>query len=89
MRFSRAEDWPRIHVVHCGLGEEFRQATPTTVPDVPRLVCVARFVEQKAHGGEIRIEGGVHQGAGIEIVNGGYGSAGLDHAPDLGAVAVA
>ena len=49
MRFSRSEDWPRIHVVHCGLGEEFREATPTPVPDVTRLVCVARFVEQKAH----------------------------------------
>jgi glycosyltransferase involved in cell wall biosynthesis len=49
MRFSRAEDWPRIHVVHCGLSEEFKQATPTPVPDVPRFVCVARFVEQKAH----------------------------------------
>src|SRR5207248_613958 len=49
MRFSRAQDWPRIHVVHCGLSEEFKQAAPTPVPDAPRFVCVARFVEQKAH----------------------------------------
>jgi glycosyltransferase involved in cell wall biosynthesis len=49
MRFSRASDWPRIHVVHCGLSDEFKQATPAPVPDVLRFVCVARFVEQKAH----------------------------------------
>ena len=43
------KDWPRIHVVRCGLCEEFKNATPTPVPDVPRIVCVARFVEQKGH----------------------------------------
>jgi glycosyltransferase involved in cell wall biosynthesis len=49
MRFSAVKDWPRIHVVRSGLGEEFREAIPTPVPDVARIACVARFVEQKGH----------------------------------------
>ena len=43
------KDWPRIHVVRCGIGESFRSATPTPLRDVPRFVCVARLVEQKGH----------------------------------------
>jgi glycosyltransferase involved in cell wall biosynthesis len=49
MRFSRLRDWPRIRVVRCALGDEFRRAAATPVPDVRRLVCVARLVEQKGH----------------------------------------
>lgn len=46
-RWSRLEDWPRIHVVRCGVDEAFLEAAPEPVPSTPRLVCVGRLVEQK------------------------------------------
>jgi glycosyltransferase involved in cell wall biosynthesis len=49
MRFSDVKHWPRIHVVRCGIGQEFKFANATPVPDVARFVCVARLVEQKGH----------------------------------------
>jgi colanic acid/amylovoran biosynthesis glycosyltransferase len=48
-RWSRHEDWSKIHVVRCGVEEELLQAPLTPVPDAPRLVCVARLSEQKGH----------------------------------------
>ncbi len=48
-RWSRFDDWPKIHVVRCGLDEELLRVPPSAVPDVPRLVCVARLNEQKGH----------------------------------------
>lgn len=52
MRWSAARDWPRIHVVRCGLGAEF--LAPERSEEAPpasgsRLVCVARFSPEKAH----------------------------------------
>lgn len=49
MRWSKAEQWDKIHVVRCGLASEFKLARTTDIPDVQRIVCVARFVEQKGH----------------------------------------
>jgi glycosyltransferase involved in cell wall biosynthesis len=49
MKATRKQDWERTHVVRCGIGEAFLSATLTPVPDVPRLVCVARFIELKGH----------------------------------------
>ena len=49
MPFSRVKDWPRIHVVRCGIGESFRSAAHSALRDVSRFVCVARLVEQKGH----------------------------------------
>lgn len=46
-RWSARADWDKIHVVHCGVDELFLAATPTPVPDRPRLVCVGRLCEQK------------------------------------------
>ncbi len=48
-RWIRFEDWPKVHVVRCGLGSELLEATPSPVPAAPRLVCVARLSEQKGH----------------------------------------
>ncbi len=39
--------WPKIHVVHCGLEEGFYQVPAVALPDKPRLVCVGRLCEQK------------------------------------------
>lgn len=39
--------WPKVHVVHCGLEESFHALEPVPAPDVARLVCVGRLCEQK------------------------------------------
>jgi colanic acid/amylovoran biosynthesis glycosyltransferase len=49
MRWSRPEHWHKISVVRCGLLSEFKLAITKGIPDVQRIVCVARFVEQKGH----------------------------------------
>ena len=48
MRWSPPDQWPKIHVVHCGVDASFlqTQAGPP-VPDNHRLVCVGRLAEQK------------------------------------------
>ncbi len=47
MRWTASEHWSRIKVIHCGLDAEFLNQPPTTLPDIPRLVCVGRLCEQK------------------------------------------
>jgi glycosyltransferase involved in cell wall biosynthesis len=47
LRWANPADWPRIHVVHCGLDASFLQASTTPLPDVPRLLCIGRLAEQK------------------------------------------
>jgi glycosyltransferase involved in cell wall biosynthesis len=46
-RWCATEDWPRIHVVRCGLDGVFLAGPATPVPDRPRLVTVGRLAEQK------------------------------------------
>ena len=46
-RAARYSDWARIEVVRCGLDPEFFAAAPKPVPDVARLTCIGRLVEQK------------------------------------------
>ena len=47
LRWSRYADWPKVHVVHCGVDGSFLHHPPTPVPAAPRLVCVGRLAEQK------------------------------------------
>lgn len=47
MRWMPADQWDRIHEIHCGLDAHFLDVEPTTVPDTARLVCVGRICEQK------------------------------------------
>jgi colanic acid/amylovoran biosynthesis glycosyltransferase len=44
---SRYLDWPKIHVVHCGLDRSFHEDAATRVPMAPRFVCVGRLCEAK------------------------------------------
>jgi colanic acid/amylovoran biosynthesis glycosyltransferase len=44
---SRYTDWPKIHVIHCGLEEAFYDVTLPPVPSAPRLVCIGRLCESK------------------------------------------
>jgi glycosyltransferase involved in cell wall biosynthesis len=46
-RWSDPADWPRIHVVHCGLDGTFLDAGVPPLPEAHRLVCVGRLAEQK------------------------------------------
>ncbi|HEY1684802.1 MAG TPA: glycosyltransferase family 4 protein [Tepidisphaeraceae bacterium] len=46
-RWSRIEDWQKIHVVHCGLDRDFLRAQISSVADTQRLVSVGRLSEQK------------------------------------------
>jgi glycosyltransferase involved in cell wall biosynthesis len=46
-RWIGAGDWSKVHIVHCGLDEQFLAAPIVPVPQVPRLVCVGRLSEQK------------------------------------------
>jgi colanic acid/amylovoran biosynthesis glycosyltransferase len=46
-RWTALADWPRIHVVHCGVSRSFRGEMLTPLPDAPRLVSVGRLAEQK------------------------------------------
>jgi glycosyltransferase involved in cell wall biosynthesis len=48
-RWARFEDWPRLHVVRCGLDRTFLGKADAAPPADPRLVCVARMSEQKGH----------------------------------------
>jgi len=46
-RWAQYADWPRIHVIHCGLDASFIDALPTATQQSQRLVCVGRLSEQK------------------------------------------
>jgi len=47
LRHTRVEQWPKIHVVRCGVDDSFVRFEPDTPPSSPRLVCVGRLCEQK------------------------------------------
>jgi colanic acid/amylovoran biosynthesis glycosyltransferase len=47
LRWSDSADWGRVHVVHCGLDQDFLAAEAAVPPAGPRLVCVGRICEQK------------------------------------------
>lgn len=44
---SRYRDWPKIHVVHCGVERAFHDQPSSPAPAVPRFVCVGRLSEAK------------------------------------------
>jgi glycosyltransferase involved in cell wall biosynthesis len=46
-RWTAFGDWPKIHVVHCGLDDVFLERPHVPVPEARRLVCVGRLAEQK------------------------------------------
>jgi glycosyltransferase involved in cell wall biosynthesis len=46
-RWSDYEDWPKVQVVHSGIGRTFLGQQLTLVPEARRLVCIGRLSEQK------------------------------------------
>lgn len=49
-RWADPADWPKIHVIRCGIDASYLDATPSP-PDsnCRRFVCVGRLAEQKGH----------------------------------------
>jgi glycosyltransferase involved in cell wall biosynthesis len=73
-RWAHIHDWPKIHVVHCGLEEAFHDVPETPPTTRPRLVCVGRLSEQK--GQALLIEAAALLAAGgteFELVLAGDG----------------
>ncbi|WP_052049891.1 glycosyltransferase family 4 protein [Leptolyngbya sp. KIOST-1] len=48
-RWTALEDWPKVHVVHCGLDQTFLAQAFTPIPEQRHLVCVGRLSGQKGH----------------------------------------
>ncbi len=46
-RWIRLEDWPKIHVVRCTVGDAFFEAAAPINPDARTLVCVGRLCPAK------------------------------------------
>lgn len=46
-RWSDYADWPKVRVIHSGIGRTFLGQELTPVPAAPRLVCIGRLSEQK------------------------------------------
>lgn len=46
-RWCDHSHWPKVTIARCGLDSQFIHSDPVPVPDIPRLVCVARLCEQK------------------------------------------
>ncbi len=46
-RWCRHNQWHKIHVVHCGVDDQFLSHPPMPFPQHPHLVCVGRLCEQK------------------------------------------
>lgn len=46
-RWADYVNWPKIHVVHCGLEQTFYDVQRAPIPATPRVVCVGRLSKEK------------------------------------------
>ncbi|MBI1335762.1 MAG: glycosyltransferase [Phycisphaera sp.] len=46
-RWCKSSEWPKLHVVRCGVDAKFFDAPPSPTPEVKQVVCVGRLCEQK------------------------------------------
>lgn len=46
-RWCAHEDWPKVHVVRCGLDAGFLSQPTVPISKTPRMLCVGRLCEQK------------------------------------------
>lgn len=49
LRWIRLADWPKVRIVHCGVGQAFLDAPPSPVSSERRLVSVGRLVAEKGY----------------------------------------
>lgn len=47
LRFADVKDWPKVHVIRCGLDQEYFELE-ADIPQSARLVCVGRLCNAKA-----------------------------------------
>jgi colanic acid/amylovoran biosynthesis glycosyltransferase len=73
-RWIGQRDWPKVHVVHCGIEPAFHAGAVAPPPAAPRIVCVGRLCEQK---GQLLLVSAVEQlvrkGTPVELVLAGDG----------------
>ncbi len=48
-KWTDPSNWSKVHVIRCGVDEEYLSSPITDVPDVPRLVMIARISRGKGH----------------------------------------
>jgi colanic acid/amylovoran biosynthesis glycosyltransferase len=46
-RWCEATEWAKIHLIHCGVDQDFLTQPAVALPDIPQLVCVGRLCEDK------------------------------------------
>jgi colanic acid/amylovoran biosynthesis glycosyltransferase len=57
-RWCKHEDWPKIHIVRCGVSDAFLHAPKTPPASEPRFLCIGRLSEQK---GQLLLVEAVHR----------------------------
>jgi len=68
-RWCRHEDWPKIHVIRCGVDHQFLSAPHEPPPTTPRLVSVGRLSEEKGQRLLVEAVGRlVAEGLAVELV---------------------
>ena len=79
-RWADYADWPKVHVVHCGLEQAFYEVHLVPIPVTHRMVCVGRLSEEK---GQLLLLGAAsllaRKGKNLELVLAGDG----DMRPEL------
>lgn len=67
-------EWPKVHVVHCGLDASFYMVKDIPLPSNNRIVCIGRLCEQK---GQLLLIDAVAKliadGISVELILGGDG----------------
>jgi len=48
-RWCDRSQWPKIHIIHCGVDNLFLAQSPPPLSNPARFVCVGRLSEQKGH----------------------------------------
>ncbi len=48
-KWTDPSHWEKVHVIRCGVDQEFLSSSITDVPDVPRLVMIGRVSRSKGH----------------------------------------
>ena len=73
-RWADYADWPKVHVVHCGLEQAFYEVPAVPISALQRVVCVGRLSEEK--GQLLLLDAVSHlvrKGINIELVLAGDG----------------
>ncbi len=74
LRWADEGDWPKVHVVRCGLDPEYFDAVDRTSGQRPRILCIGRLSKEKGQIFLVRAVYGLkNRGADFEVVLAGDG----------------